>query len=211
MQQLQVIEKRKKSQLQVKLREEMYTVSWLLSSEVEQDDKYVVMKSSNSDEKYEMILFSSDDELSEKQKMSSLATVNEFYSEIWSMKKKYLPELWNAAYKNILETLQKKVTSIEYEKRITLLWQQITFIDQEIMKTCKFQKAYKECYEIFRKREYLLFSDFAKQVEWMWEILNSITHWEEQRYNNIVREYLSIEAWFTKNREYITAENNYVL
>ena len=52
-------------------------------------------------------------------------------------------------------------------------------MNQEIMKTCKFQQAYEECYKIFKKRKSSLFSDFAKQVEWMWEILNSITHQEE--------------------------------
>ena len=62
------------------------------------------------------------------------------------------------------------------------------------MKTCKFQQAYKECYEIFKERKSLLFSDFAKQIEWMQEILNSITYWEEWRYDDIIREYLSIEA-----------------
>ena len=79
------------------------------------------------------------------------------------------------------------------------------------MKTCKFQQAYKECYEIFKKRKSLLFSDFVKWVEWMQEILNSITHWEEWRYSDIVREYLLIEAQFTKNRGYVTAENDYIL
>ena len=38
-------------------------------------------------------------------------------------------------------------------------------MNQEIMKTCKFQQAYKECYEIFKKRKSLLFSDFVKQIE----------------------------------------------
>ena len=126
------------------------------------------------------------------------------------MKKEYSSELWNAAYKNILETLQKKVTSIEYEKRIALLQWQITFMNQEIIKTCKFQQIYEECYEIFKKRKSLLFSDFVKWVEWMWGILNLIMYWEEQRYNNIIKEYLSIKTWFTKNKEYVTAENNYV-
>ena len=81
------------------------------------------------------------------------------------MKKEYSSELWNTAYENILEILQKKVTSIEYKKRIALLWQQIIFINQEIMKTCKFQQAYKECYKIFKKRKSLLFSDFVKWIE----------------------------------------------
>ena len=49
-------------------------------------------------------------------------------------------------------------------------------MNQEIIKTCKFQQAYEECYEIFKKRKSLLFSDFIKQVEWMWEILNLITY-----------------------------------
>ena len=44
----------------------------------------------------------------------------------------------------------------------------------------------------------------------MQEILNLIIYWEEWRYDNIVKEYLSIETWFTKNEEYVTAENDYV-
>ena len=123
---------------------------------------------------------------------------------------KYSSELWNTVYENILNILWEEVTSIEYEERITLLRQQITLIDQETMKTCKFQQAYEECYKIFKERKSLLFSDFAKQIEWMWEILNLITHWEEWRYDNIVREYSSIKAWFTKNKGYVTAENSYV-
>ena len=127
------------------------------------------------------------------------------------MKKKYLSELWNTTYENILKILQKEITSIEYEKRIILLRQQITFMDQEIMKMCKFQQVYEEYYKIFKKRKSLLFSDFTKWVEWMQEILNSITYWEEQRYNNIIRKYSSIKAWFTKNKEYVITENDYVL
>ena len=101
----------------------------MLLSEVEQDDVYEVIRSSNSDEEYEMISFNINDELSENQKTSSSVTVNKFYSEIWSMKKKYSLELWNTAYENILEILQKKATSIEYKKRIALLQQQITLMD----------------------------------------------------------------------------------
>ena len=41
-------------------------------------------------------------------------------------------------YKNILETLQKEIMSIEYKERILLLQQQIIFINQENIKTCKF-------------------------------------------------------------------------
>ena len=84
-------------------------------------------------------------------------------------------------------------------------------MDQETMKACKFQQAYEECYEIFKERKSSLFSDFAKWVEWMQGILNLITHWEEQRYDNIVREYPPIEAQFIKNRGYVTTENSYVL
>ena len=209
-QQLQVTEKRKKPQLWVESKKETYTVDWLLSSEVEQDNEYEVIKSSNSDEEYEVISFSVNDELSENQKTSSPVTINEFYSEIQLMEKEYSPELWNTAYKNILETLQKKVTSIEYKKRIALLWWQITLMNQKIMKTCKFQQAYEEYYEIFQERKSLLFFNFVKQVKWMQEILNLITYQEEQRYDNIVREYLPIEAQFTKNEGYVTTENDYV-
>ena len=45
----------------------------------------------------------------------------------------------------------------------------------------------------------------------MWEILNLIIYWEEQRYDNIVKEYSSIKTWFIKNKEYVTAENDYIL
>ena len=45
----------------------------------------------------------------------------------------------------------------------------------------------------------------------MQEILNLITYWEEWRYDDIIREYLSIEAWFIKNEGYVTVENDYVL
>ena len=78
------------------------------------------------------------------------------------------------------------------------------------MKTCKFQQAYEECYKIFKERKSLLFSDFVKQIEWMWEILNLIMYWEEWRYNNIIREYSSIKTQFTKNEEYVITENDYV-
>ena len=57
MQQLQVTEKEKKSQLQVESSEEVYMISQLLLSEVEQDNEYIVMKSSNSNKEYKMILF----------------------------------------------------------------------------------------------------------------------------------------------------------
>ena len=82
MQQLQVTEKEKELQLQVKLSKEAHTVSWLLSPEVEQNDKYVIIKSSNSKKEYEVISFSSDDELSKNQKTSLSATANKFYPEI---------------------------------------------------------------------------------------------------------------------------------
>ena len=179
MQQLQVTEKEKKSQLQVESKKEAYMISQSLLPEVEQDNVYKVMRLSNSNEEYKMISFSVNDELSENQKTSSLVIINKFCLKIQLMKKKYLSELWNTAYENILETLQKKVTSIEYKKRIALLQQQITLINQKIMKTCKFQQAYEECYKIFKERKSLLFSDFAKQVKWMWEILNLITYQEE--------------------------------
>ena len=35
-------------------------------------------------------------------------------------------------------------------------------------------------------------------------------YWEEQRYDNIVKEYSSIKAQFIKNEGYITAENSYI-
>ena len=207
---LQVTEKEKKSQLQVESEEKAYIVSQSLSLKVGQDNEYIVMKLSNSNEEYEMVSSSSDDKLLKNQKTSSSETVNKFYSEIQLMKKEYSSELWNTAYENILETLQKEATSIGYEERISLLRQQITFMNQEIMKVCKFQQAYEECYEIFKEEKSSLFFNFVKQVEWMQGILNSIMHQEEQRYGDIVREYPPIEAQFIKNEGYVTTENSYV-
>ena len=89
----------------MKSKKETYTVSQSLSSEVEQDNEYIIMKSSNSNKEYKMISFSSDDKLLKNQKISSSVIVNKFYLEIWSMKKEYSSELWNAVYKNILEIL----------------------------------------------------------------------------------------------------------
>ena len=57
-------------------------ISQSLLSEIEQNKKYKVMKSSNSNEEYEMISSSMNDELSEDQKTSSSVTINKFYSEI---------------------------------------------------------------------------------------------------------------------------------
>ena len=65
----------------------------MLSSEVGQEDEYVIMKSFNSEEEYEMVSSSSDGELLKNQKMSSPVTVNEFYPKIWSMEKEYSSEL----------------------------------------------------------------------------------------------------------------------
>ena len=79
------------------------------------------MESFNSKEEYEVVSSSNDGELLKDQKTSSPVTVNKFYPEIQPMEKEYSSELWNAAYKNILETLQKEATSIGYEERITLL------------------------------------------------------------------------------------------
>ena len=47
-----------------------------------QDDKYIVIRLSNSDEEYKIVLFNSNDRLSENQKINLLATVNKFYLEI---------------------------------------------------------------------------------------------------------------------------------
>ena len=54
---------------------------------------------------------------------------------------------------------------IKYKERISLLRQQIILMNQEIMKTVKFQQAYKECYEIFKKEKSSLFFNFIKQIE----------------------------------------------
>ena len=64
-QQLRVMQKKKKSSLQVELSEKMYTVNQLLSSEVKQDDKYIVIKLLNRNEEYKIVSFSSNNKLSE--------------------------------------------------------------------------------------------------------------------------------------------------
>ena len=65
----------------------------MLLSEVEQDNKYIVIKLSNNDKKYKIVSFSNNSRLFKDQKMSLLMIVNKFYSEIWLMKKEYLSEL----------------------------------------------------------------------------------------------------------------------
>ena len=49
----------------MKSKKVVYIVEWLLLSEVEQDNKYVVIKLLSSDEEYEVISFSVNNELSE--------------------------------------------------------------------------------------------------------------------------------------------------
>ena len=82
MQQLQVMKKEKKLQLQIESSKEVYTVSQSLLSEVEQDDKYIITESSNNNKEYEMISFSNNNKLFKNQKTSLSAIVNKFYSEI---------------------------------------------------------------------------------------------------------------------------------
>ena len=76
------MKKRKKLQLQVESEKEAYMIEQSLSSKVRQDDKYIVMKLSNSNEKYEMISSSMNNKLFKNQKTSSSAIVNKFYSKI---------------------------------------------------------------------------------------------------------------------------------
>ena len=40
--------------------------------------------------------------------------------------------------------------------------------------------------------------------------LNMIIEWEDHEYSDIIHEYLSIRLKFTKNREYVTSENNFI-
>ena len=65
-------------------------------------------------------------------------------------------------YENILDTLKKEIILIEYKERILLLRWQITSLNQETMKICKFQQVYKKCYKIFKKKKSLLSSNFIK-------------------------------------------------
>ena len=44
----------------------------------------------------------------------------------------------------------------------------------------------------------------------MQEILNLITHQEEWKYSDIVKEYLLIKTWFIKDKEYVITENSHV-
>ena len=76
----------------MKSKKETYTVSQSLSSEVEQDNKYIVLKLLNSDKEYEMISFSND-KLSENKKTSLSVTVNKFYLKIQLIEKEYSSEL----------------------------------------------------------------------------------------------------------------------
>ena len=45
----------------------------------------------------------------------------------------------------------------------------------------------------------------------MRDILNIITQHEDRDYENIIWEYLLIEVQFIKNKDYVTADNNFIL
>ena len=44
----------------------------------------------------------------------------------------------------------------------------------------------------------------------MRDILNIITWCEDRDYEDIIWEYSLIEAWFTKNKNYVTADNSFI-
>ena len=68
--------------MQVELNKRTHIINQSLLLEIEQDDKYVVIKLSNSDKEYKIVLSDSNSKLSENQKTSSSEIVNKFYSEI---------------------------------------------------------------------------------------------------------------------------------
>ena len=103
---------------------ELNTENWVLSQVMQSNEKYEIVESSQK--KKENLL--------KNQKMSSSEVIN----EIQSLEKEYSSELWDAIYRNILDTLYKEVISVEYEKRILLLWWQIIFMNQEIIRAVKF-------------------------------------------------------------------------
>ena len=52
---------------------------------------------------------------------------------------------------------------------------------------------------------------FMKWVKWMRDILNIITQHEGRDYEDIIWEYSLIETQFTKNKDYVTADNSFIL
>ena len=44
----------------------------------------------------------------------------------------------------------------------------------------------------------------------MRDVLNIITQHEDRDYEDIIQKYSLIEVWFTKNRDYVTADNNFI-
>ena len=44
----------------------------------------------------------------------------------------------------------------------------------------------------------------------MRDILNTITQCEDRDYENIIQKYSLIETRFIKNRDYVTADNNFI-
>ena len=86
----------------------------------------------------------------------------------------------------------------------------MTLLATEAQAAAFFKKAYEECYRIFKRQVAQLGLSFIKRVQWMRDQLNMIIGWEDHKYSDIICEYLSIESKFTKNREYVTSENDFI-
>ena len=133
-----------------------------------------------------------------------------FNKEKLSLYKIYSEELWRTCYENVLIMLATDSAIIKNKECIKLMWQQLMSVSQEIIKVISFYKAYRECYEIFQKKTLCIETPFMKWVNWMRNMLNIITWCEERDYEDIIWEYLLIEARFTKNRDYIITDNDFI-
>ena len=122
----------------------------------------------------------------------------------------YSAELWKSAYISVFNVLKTSLKLVSYREEILQIWRQMTPLVTEAQAAAFFKKVYKECYRIFKGQVTQSDSSFTKRVQWMRDQLNMIIEWEGCEYSDIICEYLPTESRFTKNREYVTSENNFI-
>ena len=87
----------------------------------------------------------------------------------------------------------------------------MTLLATEAQAAAFFKEVYEECYRIFKGQVAQSDSSFVKRVQWMRDQLNMIIEQEGHEYSDIICEYSPIESRFTKNEEYVTPENDFIL
>ena len=94
-------------------------------------------------------------------------------------------ELWQACYQNVLSTLKREADSVEYYKRVQIMWKQLTPVDKNVQKAVIYQNAYEEC-------------------------IPTVPYKKGRTYVNIIQKYLSAELRFITNDRYVISNNEYI-